>query len=335
MLQLLHHGASENARPEAPTENQPTRQPAYPTCGATRSEHVIPTHADQQERASEPDFPVERHTTEAPRAPKQWRHSLGKLDDIEPKRWAEQGVKPIRNVPKEFQAQYREILSDLLGDHAETVRLSDLVNQRRLEKVLILLQILLHSPPERSGIPGENPSTAKARLAKHLHARYHTFDLGDFEAPDPTKQIDGNTVTRRRLAGGSPPEANQTIQADLVIEAVRAGNLGKAITMIDSNGVAPITQEVFEQIGALLNPQEPRPINVCIADHARQSPNLRNTEVAAMLRKAPTRSARDAYGWTYEHLQQLLGHSQGLTGLKEFLNRLNGWGCHKRNDHGP
>ena len=128
------------------------------------------------------------------------------------------------------------------------------MNQRRLEKVLILLQILLHSPPERSGIPGENPSTAKARLAKHLHARYHKFDLGDFEALDPTKQIDGNTVTRRRLAGGNPPKANQTIQADLVIEAVKAGNLGKAITIIDSNGVAPITQEVFDHIGAPIEP---------------------------------------------------------------------------------
>ena len=251
----------------------------------------------------------------------------GKLDDIDPKRWAGHGVKPIRNVPKEFQAQHREILSDLFGDHAEAARQSDLVNQRRLEKVLILLQILLHAPPERSGIPGENPSTAKARLARHLHVRYHKFDLGDFEALDPTKQNDGNAVTRRRLAGGSPPKANQTIQADLVIEAVKAGNLGKAVTLIDSNGVAPITQDVFDQIGALLNPQEPRPISVCIADHARQPPNLRNTEVAAMLRKAPKRSARDAYGWTYEHLQQLLGHSQGLTGLKEFLNRLNGGGA--------
>ena len=97
--------------------------------------------------------------------------------------------------------------------------------------------------------------------------------------------------------------------------------------MIDSSGVAPITQDVLDQIGALLSPQEPRPINVCIAEHARQSPRLSNAEVAAMLRKVPKRSARDAYGWTYEHLQQLLGHSQGLTGLKEFLNHLNGGGA--------
>ena len=129
-----------------------------------------------------------------------------------------------------------------------------MVNQRRLEKFLILLQILLHAPPERSGIPGENPSTAKARLARHLRVRFHTFDLGDVEALDPTRQNDGNAVTTRRLAGGSPPKANHTIQADLVIEAVKAGNLGKAITMIDPSGVAPITQDVFDQIWG---PSEP------------------------------------------------------------------------------
>ena len=54
---------------------------------------------------------------------------------------------------------------------------------------------------------------------------------------------------------------------------------------------------------------------------------LRNTEVAAMLRRAPKRSARVAFGWTYEHLQQLLGHSQGRTALKDFFNLLNGEGA--------
>ena len=32
-----------------------------------------------------------------------------------------------------------------------------------------------------------------------------------------------------------------TSQAGIIIEAVKAGNLGKAITLIDSNGVAPFT----------------------------------------------------------------------------------------------
>ena len=126
--------------------------------------------------------------------------------------------------------------------------------------------------------------------------------MGNFDALDPTRQTGENTATTRRLAVGGHPKPNPTNQADLVTEAVKAGNLGKAITLIDSNGVAPITQEVFNQAEALLNPQAPRPISVGIAEHARQAYVLRNTEVAAMLRRTPKRSAREAYGWTYEHL---------------------------------
>ena len=157
VLQLLCHAAGENDRPDASTDHQPTHQTPTPENAAPRHEHTFHVTADLQAQTPELDLTLERHTPEATRVPKPWMHSLGKLDDIEPKRWAEQRVKPIRNVPNEFQAQYREILSDLLGDHAEAVRQSDLVNQRHLEKVLILPKILLHSPPERSGIPGENP----------------------------------------------------------------------------------------------------------------------------------------------------------------------------------
>ena len=62
---------------------------------------------------------------------------------------------------------------------------------------------------------------------------------------------------KRTIAGANSVRNNPTNQADMIIEAVKAGNLGKAITLIDSNGVAPITQDVFEQIGALLNPRSP------------------------------------------------------------------------------
>ena len=42
-----------------------------------------------------------------------------------------------------------------------------------------------------------------------------------------------------------------------------------------------------------------------------------------MLRRVPKRAARDAYGWTYEHLQTLLGHSHGLEALTTFVVNLN------------
>ena len=81
---------------------------------------------------------------------------LAKLDDINPREWAEQSTRPIRNVPKDFQAQYRETLADILVDHAEAVRHSDLIRQKRFEKVLVHLQIVLHSPPQKGGIRGGN-----------------------------------------------------------------------------------------------------------------------------------------------------------------------------------
>ena len=69
------------------------------------------------------------------------------------------------------------------------------------------------------------------------------FDMGDIEALGPNRQTGENPATRRRLAGGGHPKPNPTNQADLATEAVKAGNLGKAITLVDSNGVAPATQE--------------------------------------------------------------------------------------------
>ena len=62
----------------------------------------------------------------------------------------------------------------------------------------------------------------------------------------------------------------------MIIEAVKAGNLGKAVTLIDSNGIAPTTQGVFEQINALLNPQEPSPFRTKehpSRGHAQESTN--------------------------------------------------------------
>ena len=54
---------------------------------------------------------------------------------------------------------------------------------------------------------------------------------------------------------------------------------------------------------------------------------LRNTDIAAILRAVPKISARDAYGWTYEHIQLTLGHSKALGALTDFTNLLNSGGA--------
>ena len=63
-------------------------------------------------------------------------------------------MKPIRNVPKLFLAQYREFMADILADHAEAARQADFNNQRRLGKAFIILLIFLHNPPDKCGIFG-------------------------------------------------------------------------------------------------------------------------------------------------------------------------------------
>ena len=68
-------------------------------------------------------------------------------------------------------------------------------------------------------------------------------------------------------------------------------------------------------------------ITTNISEHARPTPMLRNTDIAALLRKVPKISARDAYGWTYEHLQQTLGHPPALGGLRDFILLLNSGGA--------
>ena len=169
--------------------------------------------------------------------------------------------------------------------------------------------MLLHTPPDKGGTPGENPSTAKARLAKHLHFRYYQFDRGNFDALVPTRKSGNFLDKRRTTAGANSVRNNPTSQADMIIEAVKAGNHGNAIALIDSNGVAPIAQDVSEQIQARLSCTN-------ISEHARATPMLRNTDIAVMLRNVPKRSARAAYVRTYEHLQQTLGLPPALGGQR-------------------
>ena len=150
MLQLLRKDTSGTNEPATDPNDHHMLQDQDQGSINGETATNLPAVTEEQERP--PEIVLERSQPGSTREPKQWRQSLDKFDCIDPKAWAEHGVKPIRNVPKEFQAQYREIVTGILGDHAESVRQSDLVGQRRLEKVLILLQILLHSPPDRSGI---------------------------------------------------------------------------------------------------------------------------------------------------------------------------------------
>ena len=47
-------------------------------------------------------------------------------------------------------------MADILAGHAEAARQADTIIQSRIEKACILLQALLHTPPDEGGIPEEN-----------------------------------------------------------------------------------------------------------------------------------------------------------------------------------
>ena len=52
-------------------------------------------------------------------------------------------------------------------------------------------------------------------------------------------------------------------------------------------------------------------------------PRAAQKDIASLLRRAPKRAARDAYGWTYEHLHTMLGNCQGLEALTTFIGNVN------------
>ena len=97
----------------------------------------------------------------------------------------------------------------------------------------------------------------------------------------------------------------------MVIDAIQAGNLGKTTTRLASTGIVPATHEVSSHIRELLIPQHVRPLTTVIDGDLRGVPVVSTRDIASMLRQVPKRAAMDAYGWTYEHLQLLLGHNRG------------------------
>ena len=74
----------------------------------------IPTREEDQEgNKGEPYIRLEKPKPGPILDPKPRMQSPAKRDGINPKEWADNGVKPSRGVLKECQAQYRDILTDV------------------------------------------------------------------------------------------------------------------------------------------------------------------------------------------------------------------------------
>ena len=101
--------------------------------------------------------------------------------------------------------------------------------------------------------------------------------------------------------------------ADTTIAYIRDGSMGKAITAMTSYGLAPANDDTVAQVKELLIPTKPKP--VCTDTRAELGPRpaqLEEDKVSTLIRTTPKKAGADVYGWTYEHLQTLIGDEDAI-----------------------
>ena len=169
-----------------------------------------------------------------------------------------------------------------------------------------------------------DPKKAATERARQLHARYRAFMNGQFGNILEQERSEGGTVQtqpsgkgkHKKLggAGANNKEDDPTQGADTIISYIRDGNIGKATTAIMSHGVAPVNDDTIKQVTELLTPMEPRPLwtdtRANPTSRARIPAQLDPNKLGANFRSTPKRIAADIYGWTYEHLQVLIGEKK-------------------------
>ena len=95
-----------------------------------------------------------------------------------------------------------------------------------------------------------------------------------------------------------------------------------------SHGVAPVNEDTLKQVTELLIPMEPRPTwtdtRANPTSRARVPAQLDPNKLGAIFRTTPKRTAADIYGWTYEHLQILIGEKEATEAMGRFLSHVLG-----------
>ena len=92
-----------------------------------------------------------------------------------------------------------------------------------------------------------------------------------------------------------------------------------------SYGLAPVNDDTVTQFKDLLIPTKPRPVwTDTRAEFGPRAAQLDEEKVAGILRTTPKRAGADVYGWTYEHLQTLIGDKEAIKALTGTLNHILG-----------
>ena len=144
---------------------------------------------------------------------------------------------------------------------------------------------------------------------------------------DPKPESKKSQYTPQKL-GGEACTVNlydPTTIADTTIAYIRDGNMGNAITAMTSDGPAPVNDDTVSQVKDLLIPTKPKPVwTDTRAEFGPRAAQLEEERVSGLIRTTPKRSGADVYGWTYEHLQTLIGDKEAIKTLSGTLNHILG-----------
>jgi hypothetical protein len=108
-----------------------------------------------------------------------WLRGLEQMDRICPRTWAKHGIRAGRRIPADFRAPYCSILTNICQHHDEAVCRGWTEKQRRLEKLLLCVQGMLHKLETKEGEEMGSKEAATER-ARQLHGRHRAFMKGDF-----------------------------------------------------------------------------------------------------------------------------------------------------------
>ena len=83
-----------------------------------------------------------------PKTGEEWQRGLPILDKVEPSEWIECGARVGRRIPKECRAPYRNSIVNICKEQEKQARMGNPTEMRRIEKLLILTQAMLHRIPK-------------------------------------------------------------------------------------------------------------------------------------------------------------------------------------------
>jgi hypothetical protein len=192
--------------------------------------------------------------------PVSWKQKLPEVDEWNIIEWAQTHVATLRNIPLTFKQAYNDVVTAILDMRELAVNEGRKVEQRRCEKLLLVIQVLLNKCPKETKVKGENPSVTKSRRAKYLHRRYYMFLTGRWDQIVPwAEEADLAPPKRRRVLGENQIGNENCRRADGVIASIRDNNLRKAVGDLSSPGVAGMTKDTVLQLRELPIPQPPPP----------------------------------------------------------------------------